>query len=69
MRVRRGLGGKSLDCGCFVGTYETYDGRVVTLIDVRGEKCAERGHRRNAQLAGEQPRPSVALAGSGSSRK
>ena len=69
MRVLRGLGGKSLDCGCFVGTYETYDGRVVTLIDVRGEKCVERGHRRNAQLVDEQPALSVALAGGSSSRK
>jgi hypothetical protein len=69
MRVLRGLGGKTLDCSCFVGTYELYDGRIVTLIDVRGKTCPHPTHRRNAQLVDEQQGLTVAVAGAGSSRK
>ena len=45
MRVLRGLSGKALPCGCLAGVYETYDGRVVTLIDARGPRCADAGHQ------------------------
>jgi hypothetical protein len=46
----RGLGGKALSCGCLVGTYETYDGDVVTIVDARGGACADRAHQVHAIL-------------------
>jgi hypothetical protein len=69
MRVLRGLGGKTLDCSCSVGTYELYDGKIVTVIDVRGKACPHPTHRRNAQIVDDQPSLTVAVAGAGSSRK
>jgi hypothetical protein len=45
MRVLRGLGGRMLPCGCLVGTYETYDGEVVTTIDAPGARCVNSRHR------------------------
>jgi hypothetical protein len=42
-RILRGLTGKRLDCGCVLGVYETYDGRVITVLDERGRAC-EAGH-------------------------
>ena len=50
MRVLRGLSGKALPCGCLAGVYETYDGRVVTLIDARGRQCREPGHETGAAV-------------------
>ena len=44
MRIRRGLSSRHLPCGCVAGIYETYRDEVVTIIDVRGERCAESGH-------------------------
>lgn len=39
MRILRGLSSRFLACGCLAGVYETYDGRIVTLIDVPGSGC------------------------------
>jgi hypothetical protein len=38
-RILRGLTGRRLDCGCVLGVYETYDGRVVTVLDERSGGC------------------------------
>lgn len=39
MRILRGLSSRFLACGCLAGVYETYDGRIVTMIDVPGSGC------------------------------
>ena len=43
-RILRGLTSERLTCGCVRGVYETYDGRVVTVIDALGDDCREPGH-------------------------
>jgi hypothetical protein len=49
MRILRGLTSRLLPCGCVAGVYETYDGAVVTVVDERGERCADPAH-----VAGQQ---------------
>jgi hypothetical protein len=44
MRILRGLTSRLLPCGCVAGVYETYEGRVVTLLDERDAACHEPGH-------------------------
>jgi hypothetical protein len=48
MRLLRGLAGEVLTCGCLAGVYETYEGRVVATIDVRGAACPDPTHTRHA---------------------
>ena len=43
-RILRGLTSERLACGCVRGVYETYDGRVVTVIDALGDECRAPGH-------------------------
>jgi hypothetical protein len=50
MRILRGLTSASLGCGCFVGVYETYDGRTIAIIDERGPGCTDPRHREGARL-------------------
>jgi hypothetical protein len=59
MRLLRGLGGKTLKCGCLVGVYETYDNKIVTVIDVRGEQCPDPKHRRHARFVEDDSTVSV----------
>lgn len=49
MRILRGLTSRLLPCGCMAGIYETYTGRVVTLLDDRGAGCTDSSH-----VAGEE---------------
>jgi hypothetical protein len=44
MRLLRGLGSETLPCGCLVGTYETYEGRIVTIVDAPAPTCPRRDH-------------------------
>ncbi len=44
MRILRGLGSRSLACGCFVGVYETYRGETVEIVEERGPRCADARH-------------------------
>jgi hypothetical protein len=37
MRILRGLGSRSLPCGCLVGIYETYDNKTIEVVDARGQ--------------------------------
>ena len=53
MRLLRGLAGRMLACGCLAGVYETYDGDIVTTIDVRGTGCRQRGHALHAVIPAE----------------
>ena len=48
MRLLRGLAGRVLACGCFVGVYETYDGQIVSTIDACGPGCRQAGHALHA---------------------
>jgi hypothetical protein len=52
MRLLRGVAGQVLACGCLVGVYETYGGRVVATVDARGASCAQQSHRLHAVLPG-----------------
>ena len=45
MRILRGLRSTLLPCGCLAGVYETYDGKVVTLIDTAAASCADGAHK------------------------
>ena len=51
LRIMRGLGSRSLECGCFVGVYETYAGATIEVVDERGPRCFERSHRNGGPLA------------------
>jgi hypothetical protein len=51
MRILRGLGSDILPCGCFVGLYETYDGKNVAMIDAVSPRCTDRRHRLDAPIA------------------
>jgi hypothetical protein len=51
MRILRGLTGRVLPCGCLVGVYETYEGRVVATIDACGPACFEPEHRLHAPVS------------------
>ncbi len=44
-RILRGLGSRSLTCGCFVGVYETYDGETVDIVEERGPRCDVPAHQ------------------------
>ena len=48
-RILRGLSSRRLPCGCLLGIYETYDGRVVSIIDAVGEACGNREHDEGRQ--------------------
>ncbi|HYN06479.1 MAG TPA: hypothetical protein VES67_03720 [Vicinamibacterales bacterium] len=68
MRLLRGLGGKTLKCGCLVGVYETYDSKIVTVIDVRGERCPDPKHRRHARFEEDESTVSVGASSLGAKR-
>ena len=44
MRILRGLTSRLLPCGCIAGIYETYDGKVLTLLDDRHTSCTDGLH-------------------------
>ena len=43
-RILRGLSSKVLPCGCLLGIYETYEGSVIGLVDLKSARCADRTH-------------------------
>jgi hypothetical protein len=55
MRILRALGGRLLPCGCLVGTYETYGGATVWMVDAVAPDCDLPAHRANAILAPIEP--------------
>ena len=61
MRILRGLGSASLGCGCFVGVYETYDGRTIGIIDERGPSCPDPTHHEGMRLHGASGLEAAAL--------
>jgi hypothetical protein len=52
-RILRGLTSRRLSCGCVLGVYETYDGRVVSFIDVRGDGCGVARHEPGVEETAE----------------
>jgi hypothetical protein len=42
--LRIALGGRVLPCGCLVGSYETWRGDVVDVLDAHDARCRERVH-------------------------
>jgi hypothetical protein len=55
MRILRGVGSRTLPCGCLIGLYETYKGPIVALIDARGSTCSDAAHRVDAAVSLENP--------------
>lgn len=60
MRLLRILQSRSLPCHCFVGVYETYDGRTVTIIEEPGRGCPVSLHRPGVEI--ETPPPELVMA-------
>lgn len=52
-RVRLALRGDRLPCGCIVGVYEMYDGRVLSVLDVRDAACGDAEHQPHSVLPPE----------------
>lgn len=44
LSIRRCVGGEQLACGCIVGRYETYGGKVLSIIDAREPGCRHQRH-------------------------
>jgi hypothetical protein len=42
--------GRVLPCGCIVGRYDTWSGRVIEVVDLAVDTCAD-GHRANLILS------------------
>jgi hypothetical protein len=57
MRILRGLGSRTLNCGCLVGLYETYSARTVAIIDARGSECRDPGHKVDADVDLQRAQP------------
>jgi hypothetical protein len=66
MRLRRGVGGRVLECGCLVGIYETYDGAVVATIDAKGVACPQDAHVLHALAVDASIEPEVPVGTTGS---
>jgi hypothetical protein len=57
-RVQRGLSSRFLPCGCLAGIYETYNGKVIAIVDARSATCADPAHAIGRSIAvpdGHQP--------------
>lgn len=55
MRILRGIGSRTLPCGCLVGLYETYDRQIVAIIDARCSSCADTKHVVDAIITIDSP--------------
>jgi len=50
MRILRILQSHSMPCGCFVGIYETYEGRTVTIVEEPAATCRHPSHREGREI-------------------
>jgi hypothetical protein len=48
--LRHLVSGSVLSCGCLAGTYETWTGEAVTIVDARGSACRDDRHQTDAIL-------------------
>ncbi len=55
MRILRGLASRRLGCGCLAGTYETYNGEVIEVVDWHATTCRDAGHLRRGAVQAAQP--------------
>ena len=59
------LSGRVLPCGCLVGSYETWEGSVVDVLDAHDERCHEAAHADNAIVryahAADASQPNIQL--------
>jgi hypothetical protein len=55
MRILRGLSSQCLPCGCLAGIYETYDGEVIGILDVKSGSCPITTHQNGKQLPTPAP--------------
>ncbi len=44
-RILRGLSSRVLPCGCLIGRYETYEGKVVDMLDAQSPDCSAPAHQ------------------------
>jgi hypothetical protein len=44
------VGGRVLPCGCLAGTYDTWMGATVVILDARSARCQRPRHRTHAVL-------------------
>jgi hypothetical protein len=63
MRILRGISSRRLACGCLVGIYETYDAKIVAVVDSRGEACDRQEHVRDRPLAPASGEPDADAPG------
>ena len=54
-RILRGLTSQHLTCGCTAGVYETYNGRVVSVLDARSAECGDETHEAGRLLPDATP--------------
>ena len=60
--LRMTLGGRVLPCGCLVGSYETWEGDVVDVLDAHDDRCGDRKHATDSVVQyTERVRASVPL--------
>ena len=60
--LRMTLGGRVLPCGCLVGSYETWRGDVVEVLDARDDRCSNRAHATDSIVGySQQSRMSASL--------
>jgi hypothetical protein len=50
MRILRGVGSRTLPCGCLIGFYETYDNKTIAVVDARGASCTNTAHRVDTRI-------------------
>ena len=59
--LRIGLAGRVLPCGCLVGSYETWHGDVVEILDAHDDRCTDRAHTTNS-IVGYSRRSRVSVS-------
>lgn len=53
--LRALVGGAQLPCGCLIGSYETWAGDLIDVVDSPGHCCAVSQHTRNAVVRADPP--------------
>jgi hypothetical protein len=51
LRIAHCLQGEQLPCGCVAGTYQTWSGIVLTIVDAPGPACPHADHREHWVIA------------------
>jgi hypothetical protein len=51
LQIAHCLEGTQLPCGCVAGTYQTWSGIVLTIVDAPGAECPHAAHREHWVIA------------------